>query len=569
MSSNGPPIGEEQSSFCLENLFHLLSYRSLDEMLSEALSLLISGFAARGGSIVYFSVPTKRFQQGQLNDLILQYIQHWEDTTLERMRERAQRARLPQLAPVTRHTLPGESGSLLSIPLLGHEQVCGALSLAFPPAAELTTQQEAIFVRCASGISAMATSVEQLVLTRQRLNQLGLFYQMGQSVASAFDIDRLLQDTIDLAVTVLDAEGAILMLVDQETRELVPKSCVGGPSFLEGQRVLPGKGLVGWVAEHGVPILLNNVAQDARFDPVIDGCQEFPTQSVLCVPLLIKGQVIGTLEMLNKMPRLGFTDEDLSVLITLAAQAAIAIENARLYHNLRAERDRIIEAQENVRRELARNLHDGPVQLLAALSMRLETLERQVQVQPEALTDELDALKALTRHAMQDARMLLFELRPVILETQGLVSALQSYVERLASSGRFAPHFQATDATHRLDPRIEGTIFSIVQEAVTNIEKHANARNIWIRLVEQEGELIVSVEDDGKGFDIQSIQARYDEGASFGLLNMRERADLIDGVLTVESGPARGRSGTLVQLRLELPKAEESQDGRAGNGQPV
>ena len=121
---------------------------------------------------------------------------------------------------------------------------------------------------------------------------------------------------------------------------------------------------------------------DTRFDPAIDGCQEFPTQSVLCVPLLIKGQVIGTLEVLNKMPRPGFTDEDLSVLITLAAQAAIATENARLYHNLRAERDRIIEAEENVRRELARNMHDGPVQLLAALSMRLEALERMVQVQP-------------------------------------------------------------------------------------------------------------------------------------------------------------------------------------------
>ena len=151
---------------------------------------------------------------------------------------------------------------------------------------------------------------------------------MGQSVASAFDIDRLFQDTIDLAVTVLDAEGAILMLFDPQTQELVPQCCLGGPTFVEGERVALGKGVLGWVAEHGVPVLLNNAAQDIRFDPVIDGCQEFPTQSVLCVPLLIKGQVIGTLEVLNKMPRPGFTDEDLSVLITLAAQAAIATENA-------------------------------------------------------------------------------------------------------------------------------------------------------------------------------------------------------------------------------------------------
>jgi signal transduction histidine kinase len=108
---------------------------------------------------------------------------------------------------------------------------------------------------------------------------------------------------------------------------------------------------------------------------------------------------------------------------------------------------------------------------------------------------------------------------------------------------------------------VAGTIFSIVQEAVNNIEKHAEASNIWIRMQEQGGNLVVSVEDDGKGFDVESVVAGYDEGASLGLLNMRERAELIDGVLTMESGPARGKPGTLVQLRMALPRQEEPQYG--------
>jgi two-component system sensor histidine kinase UhpB len=114
-----------------------------------------------------------------------------------------------------------------------------------------------------------------------------------------------------------------------------------------------------------------------------------------------------------------------------------------------------------------------------------------------------------------------------------------------------------------LDTRVAGTIFSIVQEAVTNIEKHARANNLWIRLGEESDRLVVSIEDDGVGFDVQMVEADYDQGNSLGLLNMRERADLIDGVLVVQSGPERGKSGTLIQLRMALPDAEESQDGSA------
>ena len=149
--------------------------------------------------------------------------------------------------------------------------------------------------------------------------------------------------------------------------------------------------------------------------------------------------------------------------------------------------------------------------------------------------------------------MLLFELRPVILETQGLIPALQSYVERLGENERFVPHFDPGSFDRELDVSVAATIFSIVQEAITNIEKHANAENVWIRINEENDDLIVTVEDDGKGFDVESVMASYDQGSSFGLLNMRERAQLIDGVLIVESGPSDGRAGTLVELRMALP----------------
>jgi signal transduction histidine kinase len=182
-----------------------------------------------------------------------------------------------------------------------------------------------------------------------------------------------------------------------------------------------------------------------------------------------------------------------------------------------------------------------------------------IKEKPEDVEGELSDLRKLVRQATQDARMLLFELRPVILETQGLVPALKSYVERLGQSGRFAAHFDQGNYEGRLAPAVAGAIFSIIQEAVNNIEKHAHADNVWIRMQKENGDLLVTIEDDGTGFNIESVVANYDQGSSFGLLNMRERAELIDGVLTMDSGTTR--SGTLVQLRVELSKVEEPSYG--------
>jgi signal transduction histidine kinase len=572
MASDAASLFEERVLPGFENLVQLLPYRSLDEMLAGAVSLLIDVFEAMGGSILYLSAPPKRFQQGTLNRAVWEAIQHWEDTFLGKLREREGQVQYPAVAPLTVREVPDQPYVVVHVPLLGLDRARGVISLTFGAGREFDPEEERALGILASGVSHVAASIEQLIVTRQRLSQMGLFYQMGQSMASTLDVEHLFQDTIELAVAVIDAQAAALMLFDPQRQELVHKISLGGSPFPEAQRVVLGQGIAGWVARHGQPALLNHVTQDPRFDPFIDGCQEHFTRSLLCVPLQIKGELLGTLQLFNKMSQSEFDEEDLSVLTTLAAQASISLENARLYHTLRVERDRIIEAQENVRHELARNLHDGPVQLLSAISMRLDWLERLMRREPEAVPEELDALRQLTRQAILDARMLLFELRPVILETQGLVPALQSYVERLNENGRFVPHFDPGNFERILDPRVAGTIFSIVQEAITNIEKHAHAQNVWLRIRENPDELIVSVEDDGRGFDPDSVRANYDQRDSFGLLNMRERAELIEGTLVVESGPTRGEPGTLIQLYVPLPKVEESVDGRTSDkpliGQP-
>jgi len=274
---------------------------------------------------------------------------------------------------------------------------------------------------------------------------------------------------------------------------------------------------------------------------------------VVCVPLKIRSKTIGVLEVLNKRSDAGFDSEDLGLMITTANQAAIAIENARLYQSLREERDRIIQVQEDVRRQVARNLHDGTVQFLSAIAMGIDHMERLLEFKPEAAKSELAALRDLTRQATHQARLALFELRPLILETKGLVPALQAYVQQLQESEDFDISLDAPASLPDLDAAVARTVFVIVQEAVTNAKKHANPHDVRLRLLPEEAWLQVIVEDNGKGFDVERVNREYDRRGSIGMLSMRERAELIDSTLEIKSCTEKPETGTQVILRVPLP----------------
>jgi signal transduction histidine kinase len=153
---------------------------------------------------------------------------------------------------------------------------------------------------------------------------------------------------------------------------------------------------------------------------------------------------------------------------------------------------------------------------------------------------------------MRDARNILFELRPIILETQGLVAALEEYINQLRHAESFTIHFKTVDEVG-YKSKVAGTIFSIVQEAINNIKRHANARNVWVVLEQKNNRFLVSVRDDGEGFDVDKTDTGYDRRGSFGLLNMRERAELIEAELHIQSRTEMPNRGTTIQLILPLP----------------
>jgi signal transduction histidine kinase len=185
--------------------------------------------------------------------------------------------------------------------------------------------------------------------------------------------------------------------------------------------------------------------------------------------------------------------------------------------------------------------------------MSLDHLERLNRLKPEAVHNEIIALRNLVHQATRDARSLLFEMRPVILETQGLLATFEQYVLQLRDTGELEVHFQNLGQIIDYDKQIAGTIFSIIQEAVTNVKRHARARNMWLNLGNQDGRFVVLVRDDGRGFDMSKGIDAPERAGHFGLLNMRERAELIEADFSIESRTEAPERGTVVCLSVPLP----------------
>jgi signal transduction histidine kinase len=442
---------------------------------------------------------------------------------------------------------------LVNVPLVRATTVVGSLSLVLSPGKTLTDESRQLLVDISGGVGQIASLMAEFALSQQRLKQMEVFHEVGQALVSTFDLNKLLTDTMQLAVSIIDAGAASIMLIDREKDELVFEVSHGSRAkALRQQRIPISEGIAGWVVQNGQAVIANNARTDPRFSHRVDVRTGFLTQSIAAVPLRIKGRIIGVLEVLNKYAESGFTQEDVRVMDAIAAQAAIAIENGRLYQQVRRERDHIIHAQEDIRHELARNLHDGPVQLLSAISMSLDHLERLNEVKPEAVHNEIAALRNLVHQAIGDARGLLFEMRPVILETDGLVAAFEQYVTQLRASESFTIHFETVDDV-LFDRQVAGTIFSIAQEAINNIKRHAKARKMWLSLSIENGRFILSIRDDGLGFDVKQVD-HADPGGHFGLLNMRERAELIEAELSIDSRTETPNRGTNVRLVLLLPE---------------
>lgn len=215
--------------------------------------------------------------------------------------------------------------------------------------------------------------------------------------------------------------------------------------------------------------------------------------------------------------------------------------------DLKTLNSRIIKAQEKERKKIANEVHDGPAQNMASVVMQLDILAKTIERAPEKAMAEVEHMKSMIKNSLNDVRRFIFDLRPMSLDDLGLVATLNRYVENTKSRVSFDLTLDLRGRDVPLSKETEITVYRIVQEAVNNARKHAAASLVRIKIEFQTGELRVSIRDNGKGFDVAQIRSSYSTRESLGLISMMERAELLGGLLEVQSASGKG---TLVNFRL-------------------
>ncbi|MBI4672284.1 MAG: GAF domain-containing sensor histidine kinase [Chloroflexi bacterium] len=395
-------------------------------------------------------------------------------------------------------------------------------------------------------------SPDEIERLRARVAALETLQRVARDLTAELDHEILLKKILRAAMDVSHSTAGSLFLYDSAAQELVFKVIVGGGGdALKETRVPAAQGIVGESFTQQRAVIVDDAETDPRYFRAPAESVGLEIHQLIAVPLIAQAKPIGVLEVMNQAVGACYSAQDAELLMAFAAQSAIALENARLYGEIRQERDRILAVEAAVRHELARDLHDGPVQMLSALVMETRYLRDLAAQDPSKIQTEFLRLDAVATKALYQTRNILFDLRPLILEQQGLGPALEQYVTRLRMVEPFNITLDAATLRVRLAPKSEAAIFSIVQESVNNAKKHAKPKNLWIEAVQDETGLTLSVRDDGNGFDVQAMEAAYSTRGSLGLLNMKERAEIVQGALRIVSQP---NEGTCVTLTVPLPK---------------
>ncbi len=539
------PTALEQAH--LKTLSQLLAaggHQEVSDLLRSSLERLINFWPAKAGALLYLTPHGEvvRLEHGALS--------HEARTMIEQARTGFERRDEHGEPTIGYYALEGGL-NILELPLQGGVQGVGLVHLVVADGTDKNSAHsladEDLLLLLVRAIGGEADKLAMLRRAERDLRELRLLTDLGQSLAINLDLNTLLNDIRTRAPDVVGAERCSIFIHDVERRELV----LDIPEQSRQYRMPDDQGIAGWVLQHGVPQIVNDVAQDARWYDYIARDTAFESSSLACVPIRVRERIIGVIQLLNKRDGEQFTDQDVQLLSTLAAQAGIAIENARLYRKLREERDRLLNQEAQVRNGIARDLHDGPTQRLAAVLMNIEFIKKLMVAMPDRVSPELDTLYDLVQRTVTDLRTFLFELRPLGLETQGLLLTMQRYVERWQdpSGNETRLRLQAPSAIPRLNPDIEASVFMIIQEAINNARKYSGAPEIIVYLYVDEGHLVASVRDRGKGFNLDRVMLASTERDSLGLTSMRERAQQINADFRIRSEPGHG---TTIELRVPL-----------------
>jgi len=429
--------------------------------------------------------------------------------------------------------------TFLGVPILLRRVAYGNLYLTEKRGGSDFTQEDEEIVTLLAAQAAVAIENARLYESTTRWSQqLEALMEVGAALTRETELPKLLKLVARRLRELVAARLVVIGIpVDDETLRIDAVDGEDADEFL-GMRLDRSTSKSGRILDRRRSERLDSLIDDPEVDREL--ARRLGMRAALFVPLLVGDRAIGVIQVFDKLATdRRFSNEDLRVAETFAGQAALAVDTAT-----RVARDaleRAVQGQELERRRLARELHDETGQALTSILLGLRNLE---SADRDEMTEAVGTLRELVVATLQDVRRLAVELRPTALDDFGLAAALERLTEGFAEQTGAAVEFESQLGDERLPEEIETALYRIVQEALTNVIKHAHAERVRIALRKSDGLVTARIEDDGRGF----TESKGGEG--LGLIGIRERVELVSGRLEIESSAGGGTT-----IVVEVPAA--------------
>lgn len=380
-------------------------------------------------------------------------------------------------------------------------------------------------------------------------------------INQSLDLDAVLSSALDETLDIIKVNSGSIMLLDEEGQVLHCRVHRDLYKDVSPACCKLGEGIAGRAALSGNAILI----EDIQAEPLAARLGRITTEGIrgyASFPLRSKGKVLGVLNIATTSVR-QFSPDDIQLLESITAQVAVAIERAKL-HQEAQHQDKIrgellqdiFSIQEEERRRIARELHDEASQILASLTASLEAAAGMLSPRAEKTRAMLRKAQALSINILDEIHKLIYQLRPTLLDDMGLVAATRWLVDNNLKATGIKVTFKTSGRKKRLPPRLETTLFRVIQEAVYNIARHSRASSTSLSLHFKKNTISVHIADDGRGFDVLEAISTKDRPRGLGLLGMRERVELVSGTLDIRSQPGGG-----TEICIDIPLNQEVDDG--------
>jgi signal transduction histidine kinase/DNA-binding response OmpR family regulator len=454
-----------------------------------------------------------------------------------------------------------ETHSLLCAPLKHRGRVSGVIEFVNKRRGDFTEDDVSLVEAVASITSGAVESTRLYTAIRARANELAMLNALGMALTSTLDPSAVAHVALSLVQRFYKADDVALLQVDPQTDELRPvQALIGGAPVEIPIHLQPDKDTLERVLDQRQPLLI----KDAQSDPSWLGhASQYaerqlgkPVRSAMAAPLSTPQGTIGVLLVGSTEPGT-YTHQETTTLLAIASTLAVALENARLYQAEHAAREQLRDltaylqtAREQERAHIAREIHDELGQTLTALKFDLSWLTKRLPEDRPDLEKKAQVMSGLIDETIHTVRRVATELRPGLLDDLGLAAAIEWQAQEFAARTDIDCELQLDDASAAIDRDLTTAVFRIFQETLTNIARHAEATQVRVTLADGPGELVLTVQDNGKGI----TEDQASDSKSLGLIGMRERARAWGGDITFEGVPDQG---TTVTVRIPRTTGEE------------